>query len=56
MTSTQLKNSLLMCALQIVEKKVDIFIRERAFKECPFCRSQYGCWSATSIVTSVYEV
>jgi len=55
-TSTQFKNSLLLCALQTVEKMVDIFIRERAFKECPFCRSQYGCWSATSILTSVYDV
>ena len=39
-----------------VEKMVDIFIRDRALKECPLCRSQYGCWSATSIETSVYDV
>ena len=24
--------------------------------ECPLCRSQYDCWSATSIETSVYDV
>ena len=23
--------------------------RDRALKECPLCRGQYGCWSATSI-------
>ena len=35
---------------------VDIFIRDRELKECPLCRIQYGCWSATSIETSVYDV
>ena len=35
------------------EKTAYIFIRDRALKECPLCRSQCGCWSATSIETSV---
>ena len=56
MTSTQFKNSLLLHAVQTVEMMVDIFIRDRSLKECPLCRSQYGCWSATSIETSVYDV
>ena len=42
------KNSLLLYAVQTVEKMVHI-IRDRALKECPLCRGQYGCWSATSI-------
>ena len=54
MTSAQFKNSLLLYAVQTVEKFVDIFIRDRALQECPLCRSQYGCWSATSIEKSVY--
>ena len=55
-TSSQFKNSLLLCAVQTVEKMVDIFIRDTALEECPLCRSQYGFWSATSIGTSVYDV
>jgi len=55
-TSTQFKNSLLLYAVQRVQNMVDIFLRDRALKECPLCRSQYGCWSATSIETSVYYV
>jgi len=55
-TSAEFKNSLLLYAVQTVEKTVDIFIRDRSLKECPLCRSQYGCWSATSIDTSVYDV
>ena len=55
-TSAQFKNSLLLYAVQTVEKMVDIYIREGALKYCPLCRSQYGCWSATSIETSVYDV
>ena len=56
MTSSQFKNSMLLCAVQTVEKMVDIFIRDTALEECPLCRSQYGFWSATSIETSVYDV
>jgi len=41
---------------QTVEKMVDVFIRDRSLKECPLYRCQYGCWSATSIETSVYDV
>jgi len=55
-TSAQIKNSLQLYAVQTVEKMADIFIRNRALKECPLCRSQYGCWSAASIGTSVYYV
>jgi len=55
-TSSQFKNSFLLYAVQTVEKMVDIFIRDRALKECALCRSQYDCWSATSIETSVYNV
>jgi len=55
-TSAQLKNSLLLYAVQTVEKIVHTFIRDRALKECPLCRSQYGCWSATSFETSVSDV
>ena len=55
-TLAQFKNSLLLFAVQTVEKMVDIYIREGALKYCPLCRSQYGCWSATSIETSVYDV
>jgi len=55
-TSAQFKNSLLLYAVQTVEKMVDIFIRDRALKECPLCGSQNGCRSATSIETSVYNV
>ena len=55
-TSAQCKNSLLLCAVQRMEKMVDIFIRDRELKECPLCRSQYGCWSATSIETSISDV
>ena len=55
MTSAQFKNSLLLYAVQTVEKMVDIIIRDRALKECPLCRSQYGC-SATSIEISFYDV
>jgi hypothetical protein len=28
--------------------------RDRALKECPLYRSEYGCWSAKSFETSVY--
>ena len=56
MTSAQFKNSLLLYAVQIVGKIVVIFIRDRALQECPLCRSQYGCWSATSIETFFYDV
>jgi len=52
-TSAQFKSFLLLYAVQTVENMVDIFIRDRALKECPLCRSQYGCCSATSIETSV---
>jgi len=52
--SAQFKNSLLLYSFQTVEKIVDIFIRDTALKECPLCKSQYGCWSAASIETSVY--
>ena len=55
MTSAQFMNSLLLYAVQTIEM-VDVFIRDRALKECPLCRSQYGCWPATSIETSVYDV
>jgi len=55
-TSAQFNNSLLLYAVQTVEKMLDIFIRDRALKECPLCRSQYGCWSATSFETSVSDV
>ena len=48
-TWAQFKNSLLMYVVQTVQKMVDIFIRDRALKECALCRSQYGCWSATSV-------
>ena len=41
-TLAQFKNSLLLYGVQTVEK-IDIFIRDRALKECPLCRSQYGC-------------
>ena len=56
MTSAQFKNSLLLYAVQTVENMVDILIGDRALKECPLCRSQCGCWSATSIETSAYDV
>ena len=56
MTSAQFKNSPLLYAGQTVETMVDIFVRDRALKECPLCRSQYGCWSVTSIETSVSDV
>jgi len=55
-TSAQFKDSLLLYAVQTVEKMVDIFIRDRALEECALWRSQYGCWSATSSETSVYDV
>ncbi len=42
LTSAQFKNSLLLYAVQTVEKIIDIFIRDRALKECTLCRSQYG--------------
>ena len=47
---------LLLYAVQTVEKMVDIFIRDRALKECPLCRSQNSCWSATLIESSVNVV
>jgi len=50
-TSAQLRNFLLLYAVQTVERMVDIFIRDRALKECPLF-----CWSATSIETSVSHV
>jgi len=34
----------------------DIFIGDRALEECPLCRSECGCWSATSVETSVYDL
>jgi len=37
-TSAQFKNSLLLYAVQTMEM-VDVFIRNRALKECPLCRS-----------------
>jgi len=55
-TAAQFKNSLLLYAVQTVQKMVDIFIRDTALEECLLCRSQFGCWSATSIETSVYDV
>jgi len=64
-TAAQFKNSLLLYAVQTVEKMVDIFVRDRALhecplgtalKECPLYKSQYGCWSARSVETSVYDV
>jgi len=55
-TAAQFKNSLLLYAVQTVENMVDMFIRDRALKECPLCRSQYGFWSATAIETSVFDV
>jgi len=55
-TSAHFKNIRLSYAVQTVEKMVDIFIRDRALKGCPLYRSQYGCWSATAIETSVYDV
>jgi len=55
-TSVHFKDSLLLYAVQTVEKMANIFIRDRALKECPLCRSQYGYWSATSIETSFYYV
>ena len=30
--------------------------RNRALKECPLYRNQYGCWSAASVETSVNDV
>jgi len=54
--AAQFKNSLLLYAVQTVEGMVDIFIRDRALKECPLCRSQYACWSATSIETIFYVI
>jgi len=54
-TSAQFKNSLLLYAVQTVEKMVDLFIGDRALQECSLCRSQYGC-SAISIEISVYDV
>jgi len=53
-TSAQFKNGLLLYSFQTVEKMVDIFIRDRALKERPLCRSQFGYWSAASLETSVY--
>jgi len=53
--STIQEQSLVVCSPK-AEKTVDIFIRDRALKECPLCKSQYGCWSATSIETTVYDV
>jgi len=55
-TAAQFKNTLLLYAVQTVQKMVDIFIRDTALEECLLCRSQFGCWSATSIETSVYDV
>ena len=55
LTAAQFKNSLLLYAVQTVEM-VDIFIVDTALKGCPLCRSQYGCWSTTSVETSVYGV
>ena len=55
-TAAQFINSLLLYAVQTVEKMVDIFVRDKALQECPLHRSQCGCWSATSIETSVYDV
>ena len=55
-TSAQFKNNLLLYAVQTVEKIVDIFTRDRALKECLLCRSQYGCWCATSTAPSVYDL
>jgi len=42
-TLAQFKNSLLFYVVQTVEKMLDIFVRDRVLKECPLCRSQYGC-------------
>jgi len=53
--STIQEQSPVVCSPK-VEKMVGIFIRDRELKECPLCRSQYGCWSATSIETSLYDV
>ena len=55
-TSAEFKNSLMLYAIQTMEKNIDIFIKDRALKECPLCGSQYGCWSAASNETSVYDV
>jgi len=38
--TAQFKNFLLLYAVQTVENMVDTFIRDRALKECPLCRSQ----------------
>jgi len=56
LATSRFKNSLLLYAIQTVEKMADIFIRDTALEECPLCISQYGCWFATSIETSVYDV
>jgi len=53
--STVQEQSAIVCS-QTVEKMVNIFVRDRSLKECPLCRSQCGCWSATSIETSVYDM
>ena len=45
-TAAQLKNRLLLYALK----------QWRRLKECLLCRSRFGCWSATSVETSVYDV
>jgi len=55
-TSAQFKNNILLYAVQTVVKMVDIFVRDRALKECHLCRNQYGCGSATSVKTSVADV
>ena len=42
MATAQFKNSLVLYAVQTLEKIVDIFIRDRALKECPLCKVSMG--------------
>jgi len=53
----QHRSGTVCCCMQSKQwRRWQTFIRDRALKECPLCRSQYGCWSAASIETSVYCV
>ena len=48
MTTAQFKNSVLFYAVQTVEKMADIFVKDRALKECTLF------WSDTSVYDVIY--
>ena len=56
MISAQFKYSLLLYAVQTLEKVVDIFIRDRALKDCLVQKSiwQLFCYIDTSVDNVIY--